>query len=308
MSNAINILLEEKIKEFKFSFVHHSKSLFVKEDGGLFQAYEFGAYRENVVKKYLINILPERMGIESGFVVTSNGRVSTQCDIIIYDKTVTPLIRNEYGQRFFPVESVVAVGEVKSKLSLVDFKEALLKLSTTKALRDILYEPSYVYSRKDGRCNEFKPESDELDQMITFLVCENFLFDIRKIDLSEIVRCYGESKPHRPFCHRHNMVLSIQNGLLAYGLPDNMMYPFPSKLSYLLDGESAVEGGSKVDLLNYRWISPLKNKESIEHIRHFTSMLHTALVSVSVLFPDMANYIQSEEDIEIFDLEQNYKF
>ena len=37
-------------------------------------------------------------------------------------------------------------------------------------------------------------------------------------------------------------------------------------------------------------------------------MLHTALVSVSVLFPDMANYIQSEEDIEIFDLEQNYKF
>ncbi|WP_374704085.1 hypothetical protein [Acinetobacter colistiniresistens] len=33
--------------------------------------------------------------------MTANGKVSTQCDIIIYDKTVTPLIRDEKNHRFF---------------------------------------------------------------------------------------------------------------------------------------------------------------------------------------------------------------
>ncbi|AVF44226.1 hypothetical protein RFH95_00465 [Acinetobacter nosocomialis] len=311
-SNQINKLFRAKIENFKTSFINNSRNLYTKDkDEGLIHPSEFGLYREELVKEYLKNILPDRMEIGSGFVVTANGLISTQCDIIIYDKTVTPLIKNEKNQRFFPIESVVAIGEVKSKLTLSDLKDALLKLAKSKGLRDVLYSPAYVYSiRNKKSTDDYKPENDEFDQIVTFLICEKFLFPIEDTPLTNIIRCYGDSLPHRPFCHRHNMVLSIEDGLLTYVLDGYTIYPFPSKLTsiFKFDEENNItEEIKKVERLNYRFIKPI-NKESIEHIRHFTSILHTGLISVSVLFPDLARYIPDEEDVQMFDCVQNYKF
>ena len=122
--NKINKLFKAKIEQFKQAFINTSRDVYTNEDGNLLHPSEFGINREEIVKNYLKNILPDRMEIGSGFVVTANGKVSTQCDIIIYDKTVTPLIRDEKNHRFFPIESVIAVGEIKSKLSQTELKEA----------------------------------------------------------------------------------------------------------------------------------------------------------------------------------------
>lgn len=304
--NAIDVLLDEKINEFKTSFIKNSRSLFVDEEGGLVHPGEFGAYRESVVKKFLINVLPERMGLESGFVVTSNGKISSQCDIVIYDKSVTPLIKNESGQRFFPIESVVAIGEIKSKLSISELKKALRKLAETKSLRDHLYEPSYIYCRKEeGSESIYQPEKDERDQIITFLICEKFLFSPSG-NLHDIMDCYSEERPHRPFCHRHNMVLSINDGLLTYLHPQGFVYPFPSKiiLKYDYGGTDQLkEIRLAAKLMKHRFIAP--PNDSSEHIRHFTSMLHMALISISVLYPEMARYIASREDVQFIDFEQS---
>lgn len=309
--NAINLLLKGKIDEFRSTFKTNSRDLFTTDDGVLYQPAEFGSYRENLVKKFLENILPERMAIGSGFVINSNGNNSTQCDIIIYDKTVTPLIKDENNNKFFPVESVVAVGEVKSTLDLSKLKESLTKLAKVKSFRDSLYLPSFIYSlRNKVLPDEYKPETDEFDQIITFIICEKFNFSIDKTPLTDIVCCYNESKPKRPFCHRHNMVLSLDNGLLTYVTDQGVIYPFPSKLiDYIeLDEKGNIYKQTvKPKLLNYRFIRPMKD-DSIEHIRHFTSILHTALVSVSVLFPDLGKYIPDEEDVRFFDYEQTYKF
>lgn len=309
--NKINKLFKAKIEQFKQAFINTSRDVYTNEDGNLLHPSEFGINREEIVKNYLKNILPDRMEIGSGFVVTANGKVSTQCDIIIYDKTVTPLIRDEKNHRFFPIESVIAVGEIKSKLSLTELKEALLKLAKIKSLRDVLFSPAYVYSlRNKESIDDYKPESDEFDQIVTFLICEKFTFPIKKTPLTNIVSCYGESLPHRPFCHRHNMVLSMADGLLTYALDDETIYPFPSKIiDYInVDEEyNIAERKNVVERLNYRFIKPL-NDESIEHIRHFTSILNIGLISVSVLFPDLANYIPKEEKVEMFDCVQNYKF
>ncbi|EKU57337.1 MULTISPECIES: DUF6602 domain-containing protein [Acinetobacter calcoaceticus/baumannii complex] len=309
--NKINKLFKAKIEQFKQAFINSSRDVYTNEDGNLLHPSEFGINREEIVKNYLKNILPDRMEIGSGFVVTANGKVSTQCDIIIYDKTVTPLIRDEKNHRFFPIESVIAVGEIKSKLSLTELKEALLKLAKIKSLRDVLFSPAYVYSlRNKESTDDYKPESDEFDQIVTFLICEKFTFPIKKTPLTNIVSCYGESLPHRPFFHRHNMVLSMADGLLTYVLDDEIIYPFPSKIvNYInIDEENNMkEERNKVERLKYRFIKPL-NDESIEHIRHFTSILNIGLISVSVLFPDLANYIPNEEEVEMFDCVQNYKF
>ncbi|MQX53470.1 DUF6602 domain-containing protein [Alcanivorax sediminis] len=307
-TNAIAILLDEKINEFKTAFIENSRLLFVDDEGSLVHPGEFGTYREDVVKKFLTNILPERMGMESGFVVTSNGKISTQCDIVIYDKSVTPLIKNENGQRFFPIESVVAIGEIKSKLSTSELKKALRKLAKTKSLRDYLYEPSYTYCKKEeGNASIYQPEKDELDQIITFLICEEFSFSPRE-NLVNIMDCYKEELPHRPFCHRHNMVLSINDGLLTYLHPQGFVYPFPSKATLIHDyggTDQLKETRLTAELMKYRFIAPPTG--SSEHIRHFTSMLHMALISVSVLYPEMARYIEGREDVQFIDFEQSLR-
>ena len=61
--NAINLLLKGKIDEFRSTFKTNSRDLFTTDDGVLYQPAEFGSYRENLVKKFLENILPERMAI-----------------------------------------------------------------------------------------------------------------------------------------------------------------------------------------------------------------------------------------------------
>lgn len=301
-SNAIDRLLDEKINELKYSFLDSSRSLFVDDVGGLVHPGEFGVYREQIVKKFLYNILPERMGVESGFVVVSDGKISTQCDIVIYDKSNTPLIKNQHGQRFFPAESVVAIGEIKSKLSVNKLKSALRKLATTKYLRDFLNEPSYLYCRKkDGLQSKYQPEINQMDQIFSFLICEKFSFNFED-ELKGIVGCYSEINPQWPFCHRHNMVLSITDGLLTYVDPDGMACPFPAMAVPVSDSNlKNIETRLTPKLMNHRFIVP--QIDSIEHIRHFTSMLHTAISSISVLFPDMAKYIRDRDDVAFFDLE-----
>lgn len=301
--NAVSTLLDEKIINFHNSFINSSRRLFFHSDGTPIHNGEFGNYREEVSRSLVSQFMPERMAVDTGFVVTSGGGVSTQCDIVIYDKTATPMIKNDNNQRFFPIESVCAVGEVKSSLNLSEAKAALRKLAAIKSLRDSLYKPTYIHrARRELTSENFKPEIDELDQIITFLVCEKFSFNIEK-NLRELVDCYLEKLPKWPFCNRHNMILSVKDGLLAYlHEKSGCTYPFPSKLVDFEDAHNPHQVVTKPVLLKHRWIQP--QDSSIEHIRHFCSMLHTALTTVSVLFPDLANYIKGQEDVIFIDLEQ----
>lgn len=117
------------------------------------------------------------MEIGSGFIITSTGKVSTQCDLIIYDKNNSPLIENNNKQRFFPIECVVGIGEVKSDLNKKQFKDALLKLKNNKQLRNEIPEQScYIFKHlKDN--NNFNAKNNVFDEIITFLICNKFDFD-----------------------------------------------------------------------------------------------------------------------------------
>jgi hypothetical protein len=301
--NALSILLDEKIKKFRNAYIDESRQLFVKDDGGLIHPGEFGKYRENLVKELLLSITPERIGIDSGFVISSNGFISSQCDIVLYDKSVTPMLSNEYNQRFYPVESVCAVGEVKSVMSLSDFKLALVKLSQVKSMRDYIYHPIYAYQKKDEAWDGvYRPEEDEKDQMITFLICESFSFDLME-NFSKILSCYNEANSSIVFCHRHNMILSIKDGLVAYfHKSSGSIFQFPSKLTDFISIDD--ETGEKhlrtsAQILKNRGIFPQEN--SIEHIRHFCTLFHQGISVVSILFPDLGEYIKPKEDVIIID-------
>lgn len=131
----IKSLLARNFTDFEFAF-QHAETLYANEEGELFHKLEYGEYRERVLLRLLKSILPARFDIGSGFIVNASGKVSTQCDLIIYDKNEMPTLESDYGQRFFPVEAVIGVGEVKSRIDRVSkLNEYLEKLSSVACLK-----------------------------------------------------------------------------------------------------------------------------------------------------------------------------
>src|SRR3954453_6663752 len=215
-STVFNELLNEQIEIFRNSFSSVSRATFYDEqEGKLIHAGEFGMYREAVCRDFLRFLIPGRLALSQGFLINSHDEVSTQCDIIVYDSQSTPLIQSEDRQRFFPVETVCAVGEVKSNVSKTNLKEALHKLVNVKRMRDqVSASNPVVRSEQQGRYRpEYNPEVNMYDQLITFLICEKLDFDLDGVIMDEL---YVSDVLRR---HRHNLIFSLQDGLLIYYYP-----------------------------------------------------------------------------------------
>ncbi|MFA6925295.1 MAG: DUF6602 domain-containing protein [Bacteroidales bacterium] len=82
-----------------------------------------GELRELFVNDLLVNFITSQFSIGTGVVVDSYGNASRQTDIIIYDNRILPPIIKNSNLGTYPLESVLAIIEVKSVLN----KEALLK-------------------------------------------------------------------------------------------------------------------------------------------------------------------------------------
>ena len=94
-----------------------------------------GTYREGALKDFLNSgRLPKRYGIGSGEIIGPTRNVSKQTDLIIYDKIEgISLIYNDNIQ-VYPIESVIGVIEVKSKLSKTELYNSLENIKSTKEL------------------------------------------------------------------------------------------------------------------------------------------------------------------------------
>jgi hypothetical protein len=173
------------------------------------ELFEFGAYRERLCAGFLRSYLPTNLRIGSGFLINKNDEVSTQCDLVVYDPKYTPLVEDAEHRRFFPVESVVAIGEVKSTLSKKEFLTALVKLSRVKRLRDV--EDKSPVRRVDSLLLE--EVGHHFDDVVSFLICEKLSFELN--DLTAIVSNHYDME-NVSIRDRHNLVLSIEDGILCY--------------------------------------------------------------------------------------------
>jgi hypothetical protein len=95
---------------------------------------EVGRSRENVLREFLESFCPRGFEFGTGFVFDAHGRMSRQQDIIIYRNSYHPIF-NIGGIHHYPVESVVAVIEVKSNLdSRASINDALNCIASVKGL------------------------------------------------------------------------------------------------------------------------------------------------------------------------------
>lgn len=264
-SKIIKELAIERIERLKIAF-SCSRQVFWDEKGNkLTHPGEYGVFREKAVKDLLELFIPQEFEIETGFLVTNQGDVSTQCDIVIFDKSKTPRLVTESNQRFFPVESTVAVGEVKSNIGTsTKLKESLRKLSKIKALKENIRNP---YPYRSYNKKKFEPKKNPFDHIFTFLICNQFDFEPNVASVE-----YDDDIPAR---FRHNLIISINDGIFCYKTDKILNFYYPIT-------------GTKIH--PNRWI-PSDGKELPFHFTLFLSSLYNAMNVVTLLEPDMAIYL-----------------
>ncbi len=97
-------------------------------------AGESGSETEIILKDFLKDHLPRRFDIETGFIVGSDGTVSKQSDLIIFDALNCPVYRKGPKTFILPRDNVAAIIEVKSKLNKDELNDAAEKISSVKQI------------------------------------------------------------------------------------------------------------------------------------------------------------------------------
>lgn len=272
MNDIFDKLIKSKIEQFEDDYINLSRQIFVNDSGSLIHPGEFGIYREKVIKDFLSPFLPSYLAIGSGFVITSKNRISTQCDIIIYDKEHTPVIENS-EQRFFPVECVVGVIEVKSKLTKSTLKEALIKLSAVKDLRNDIDSNPYIFNATNNDHTNFSTKLKVRDQIATFLICESIDIDVKK----EIDTLFFNIYKGIDKSLFHNMVLSLNDSCYLYYSGDKPIY-----YAYFDYSKPAFKT---------QCIMPHELGYEKEHILLFLNYFYMIISSVSIMDIEITNYL-----------------
>ncbi len=129
---------------------------------------ERGTLIEEMFRSYLVEILPEKIGVSQGFVIDSNGRESKQMDIILYDKINTPCIFTSPAAQVFPVEATYACGEIKTRFNTKELIDSLEKCLSYKNLcRKAYFSETNSVMR---HCPKFFGEDKEHWQSIFFCI------------------------------------------------------------------------------------------------------------------------------------------
>lgn len=269
MSNKIfQELTKEKIELFTNAFTGAKELFWDEKQSKLIHPGEFGTYREDIVKDFISLFVPRKYAIESGFIINANGGISTQCDLVIYDAQSTPSMQSLQNQKFFPVETVLAVGEVKSDIqSRSSLSTALQKLAWVKKMREEVKESLCIKREREGN---YDPLNYPFDQVFTFLICQKLDFSLEYMNNAPFNLYQLETIAR----HKHNVILSINDGALIYHNGESNYY-YPAT-------------GNKIE--TEKLIKP-SNENISAHFVHFISALVMGIKFTTILSPDVAMYL-----------------
>ena len=103
-----------------------------------------GAFREKILKKLLRPFLPGAYGISGGQAFDSQGVISKQLDVVIYDAIHSYTAPYTDDFIYFPCESVFGNIEIKSKLNKQSLYDALKNIESLKKLKRNPIDTYYV--------------------------------------------------------------------------------------------------------------------------------------------------------------------
>jgi hypothetical protein len=100
---------------------------------------ESGRRREDDVREFLEAFLPARLAVGTGEIAATDGQVSPQVDLIVYDRQETPLLDRSESSIVVPAEGVYGVVEVSSNLDTAKLREDTEKIRAVKRLPKTAY-------------------------------------------------------------------------------------------------------------------------------------------------------------------------
>ncbi len=198
-----------------------------------------GAARENPARKQLEKLMSTSVSVGSGILVDSFGGRSTQQDIVIYERDFCPVysINDTAEATFFPIEGVIAAGEVKSTVDKDILFDALNKLKSTKVLKRFSqkisragFPPGADYRFYGTRIpamgsprDEFTQENNFRDQIFTFIICRSFKNSSDAVLGNLIEFAQKEGSQYLP-----NIIVSLHDGFVQNcGEPADVLMPSP---------------------------------------------------------------------------------
>ena len=109
-----------------------------------------GENREDLVQQFLSAHLPKRFGVDSGFVLSTDGRFSNQADLLIVDQENNAPFYPDYRNKLWPVEAAYGLVEVKTNLTPVTLHDAISKGRRFKTLPREFCSVGYPQPIKDS--------------------------------------------------------------------------------------------------------------------------------------------------------------
>jgi hypothetical protein len=231
------------------SFIQHVAKRLIQEfqfSQGAGTPGLIGAAKEHPARIQLEQLMPAGVSIGSGIIVDSYGGVSRQQDIVIYENLCPVFTHNGTAEAtYYPVEGVIAVGEVKSGLGKSELLDAITKSKSVKVLRrraevsdDGLGLPPAVSYRKfgDGGSysavidDQFDQDKNSLDQVFSFVLCQRFVATPETTLKNFSEECRKASRALMP-----NMIASLADGII---------HPYNSKSGSItrsvMEGDAAI--------------------------------------------------------------------
>lgn len=144
---------------------------------------------EELIREKIGLFLPERYLVKQGHIVNAEGKVSPQFDIIIFDRLNTPkFFEAQNNTVFYPIESVLAIAEIKKTLRPKDILEFGKKIKFLKEDMKRKLIPNSVFGGSLNRNSTFsdvvnmRTDRKYKNPLFSFI----FAIDVEEIDLLEI--------------------------------------------------------------------------------------------------------------------------
>jgi len=173
-----------------------------------------GEARENVLRKILEKYLPQRVGIDQGFIIDAQGQESRQIDIVIYDKTIATVF-DVNGIKYFPCETVIAAGEVKSNIdSQKELEDALNKIKSVKELDRSNQGKNLIITGPGISLQGFKfdPLTFHRDQIFSFIFTRTSMTKETVIEFLQEINSKVERRLWlNLFCAYKNFLISYES-------------------------------------------------------------------------------------------------
>lgn len=94
-----------------------------------------GEAREQAVRAKLEAILPGGVGVGTGCVIDVEGNASEQMDVVLYEQQFCPVFRVAEDVSYYPCESVIAVGSIKSTIGKKELGDIYDNISSVRRLK-----------------------------------------------------------------------------------------------------------------------------------------------------------------------------